>query len=718
VKTTIFMTMMLTAAGLAGAGYGGTTTQTAEQKGPLPVTVSTNPLIAPFETPFGVPPFSQIKDDHYIPAFERGMEEQRAEVQAIISNPQEATFENSVAALDYSGSLLSRVSNVFLPMHSAESNDRIQEIAKEIAPKLSAHRDQIVMEPRLFERIKDVHDRRDGISLAREQRRLLEEMYKKFVRGGAQLEPAQKARLAGINQRISVLEVQFGDDLLAENNEFKLIIEKSEDLSGLPANAVTAAAEAANRVGFAGKWMFTLHKPSWIPFLQFSDRRDLRREMFEGYIERGNHDDKNDNKAILAELAKLRIEAANLLGYPSHAHYVLSNNMAGTPDKVYELLNQLWEAALPVTRAEAAALQEMIDQEGGSFELAPWDWWYYTEKIRKQKYQISDEELRPYFELANVQQGAFDIAARLYNLRFVPRDDLPVYQKDVKAVEVLEKEGNHIGVLYLDYFPRPGKRQGAWMTAYRNQEVRMGQFVTPVVANVFNFSEPTADAPALLSLEEVETLFHEFGHALHGLLSQVTFPSLAGTNVVRDFVELPSQFMENWAVEPTTLKHYALHYESGVPIPDALIEKIREARHFNQGFETTEYLAASFLDLDWHTLTQDPGPVDVNRFEQEGLDRIGLIPQIVSRYRSPYFAHIFSGGYSSGYYSYIWSAVLESDAYTAFQEKENLFDAATAAAFREFILSAGNTADPMELYVQFRGRTPEIEPLLEKRGLK
>jgi peptidyl-dipeptidase Dcp len=406
VKTTIFMAIMAAAAGLAGAGYGGTTTQAAEQKGSPPVTVSTNPLIAPFETPFGVPPFSKIKDDHYIPAFEKGMEKQRAEVQAIISNPQEATFENTVAALDYSGLALSRVSNVFFPMHSAETNDRIQEIAKEIAPKLSAHRDHIVMEPELFERIRHVHDQRDSIRLTQEERRLLEEMYKGFVRGGAELEPAGKARLTEINQRISVLTVQFGDNLLAENNEFKLILEKPEDLSGLPANAVTAAAEAAKQAGSEGKWMFTPHKPSWIPFLQFSDRRDLRREMFEGYIERGNHGDKNDNKAILAELVKLRIEAANLLGYPSHAHYVLSDNMAGAPDKVYELLNRLWEAALPITRAEAAALQEMIDEEGSNFELAPWDWWYYTEKLRRQKYQISDEELRPYFKLAKVQQGA------------------------------------------------------------------------------------------------------------------------------------------------------------------------------------------------------------------------------------------------------------------------------------------------------------------------
>ncbi len=676
-----------------------------------------NPLLEEFDAPFGVPPFEEIQDEHYLPAFEVAIEEHRDEINIIAGNADGPTFDNTVAALDYSGRLLTKVRNVFFPKHSADTNERIQEIAKEVAPKLSAHGDSILMNTDLFARLKVVHDKRDELEMDSEQRRLLEETYKMFVRGGAELDEAKKTRLTEINQRLAVLRVQFGENLLAENNAFKLAIEKQEELAGLPDNAVAAAAAAATEAGLEGKWVFTLHKPSWIPFLQFSERRDYREKMFKGYINRGDLGDEKDNKTLIAETVKLRIERANLLGYPTHAHYVLEENMAKTPAKVLELLGRLWDAALPVTKAEAAELQAMIKKEGAALKLEPWDWWYYTEKLRKQKYDLSDEELRPYFKLENVQNGAFEIATKLYGLKFVTRDDLPVYHHDVRVVEVQEADGKHVGILYLDYHPRASKRQGAWMTAYRSQAVRDDMFVTPVVANVFNFSEATGETPALLSFDEVETLFHEFGHGLHGLLSNVKYPGLAGTNVCRDFVELPSQFMENWAVEPTVLKAYAKHYQTGETIPDELIEKIRKARHFNQGFATTEYLAASFLDMSWHTLEQDPGEVDVNQFEKGELDKIGLIPEIVSRYRSTYFAHIFAGGYSSGYYSYIWSAVLDSDAFAAFKEKEDMFDPDTAAAFREMILSKGNTSDPMELYVKFRGAEPKIEPLLEKRGL-
>ena len=715
-----------------GAGCRGTTQQAgapglaAQPSKPTPpsaegsptVHAKDNPLLQEFSTPFGVPPFDQITDAHYVPAFEAAMAAHVAEVEAIAEATEAPTFASTVGALDYSGAQLQQVALVFFAKLSADTNEGLQAMAKEVAPRLSAHEDAILMNPALFARIKAVHDTRSERTLTPEQLRLLEETYKRFVRGGAELEGAAKARLSEINQRLSVLSVQFSDNLLAENNAFKLVVEKKEDLAGLPASSIAAAAEAAKEAKLEGKWVFTLHKPSWIPFLQFSERRDLRERMFNGYIERGNHGDERDNKATLLEMARLRIERARLLGYASHAHYVLEDNMARTPERVHELLSKLWEAALPVTKAEVAGLQAMIDKEGGGFKLQPWDWFYYTEKLRLAKYDLSDEELRPYFELGRVQKGAFSVATRLFGLQFKARTDLPVYRPEVQAVEVLDADGTHVGVLYLDYPTRASKKQGAWMTEYRGQQRREGTFITPVVVNVFNFPSAHGDTPALLSLEQVETLFHEFGHGLHGLLSQVTYPGLAGTNVVRDFVELPSQFMENWAVEPSVMKSYAVHYKTGEPIPDALIEKIRRARHFDQGFQTTEYLAASMLDLAWHTLGEDPGAVDVVAFEEKAMEELGLIPQIAPRYRSTYFAHIFAGGYSSGYYSYIWSAVLDSDAFAAFKEKPDLFDPATAAAFRKHVLAAGNTADPMALYVSFRGAEPSIEPLLEKRGLK
>jgi len=683
------------------------------------VDTANNPLLKEFDTPFGVPPFDRITDEHYLPAFEAAMAAHVAEVEALTAASAEPTFANTVAALDYSGASLQQVALVFFAKLSADTNKGLQALAKKVAPRLSAHEDAILMNAALFARVKKVHAARKELGLNPEQLRLVEETYKRFVRGGAELSGDAKARLSEINQRLSVLRVQFGDNLLAENNTFKLVVDKKEDLAGLPPSSVGAAAAAAKEAKLEGKWVFTLHKPSWIPFLQFSERRELRERMFKGYIERGNHGDERDNKATLVEMARLRIERSKLLGYPSHAHYVLEDNMAGTPKRVRELLTKLWDAALPVTVAEKEAMQALIDQEGGGFKLQPWDWFYYAEKLRKAKYDLSEEELRPYFELGRVQQGAFAVATRLFGLKFVTRTDIPVYRPEVKVVEVLDAADKHVGILYLDYPTRASKKQGAWMTEYRGQQRRVdGTFVTPVVVNVFNFPSPQNGEPALLSLEQVETLFHEFGHGLHGLLSNVTHPGLAGTNVVRDFVELPSQFMENWAVEPSVMKTYAVHHKTGEPIPDALIDKIRRARHFNQGFGTTEYLAASVLDLAWHTLTEDPGEVDAVAFEKKAMDELGLIPEIAPRYRSGYFAHIFAGGYSSGYYSYIWSAVLDSDAFAAFKEKPELFDAATAKAFLTHVLSAGNTRDPMELYVAFRGAEPSIDPLLEKRGLK
>jgi peptidyl-dipeptidase Dcp len=708
-------------AGLGPTGCGGpqpiTGTQEVHVQVPDQQPACDNPLLAEFDGPLGVPPFDRIRDGHYLPAFEAAMEAHRAEVEALAASAEPPTFANTVAALDAAGRALDRTSRVFFAKNSADTNDAIQAVAREIAPRLSAHRDAILMDGRLFARIKAVHDGREGAGLDAEQLRLVEETHQDFVRGGANLAPEDKQRLAAINERLALLGVRFRENLLAENNAFKLVIERTEDLSGLPESSVIAAAEAARQAGLEGEWVFTLHKPSWIPFLQFSDSRELRKRMFEAYANRGNNGDERDNKAILAEMAVLRIERAGLLGAPTHAHHVLEENMAREPAKVRELLDRLWAPALEVVKAEAAALSALKKKDKAGAEIRPFDWWYYTEKLRKRKFDLSDEELRPYFELSRVQQGAFEVARRLWGLEFAPRDDLPVYHEEARAFEVREADGRPLGVLYVDYHPRPGKGQGAWMTAYRGQERRDGERVAPVVANVFNFTRSTGGKPALLSLEEVETLFHEFGHGLHGLLSDVTWPGLAGTNVARDFVELPSQIMENWATEPEVLRLYARHFENGEPMPEALIEKIRKSQHFNQGFATTEYLAASYLDLAWHTLERDPGELDVARFEAEALKRIGLVPEVAPRYHSTYFAHIFAGGYSAGYYSYIWSAVLDSDAFAAFQEKGDLFHPATARAFREHVLSKGNSADPMELYVRFRGAEPRIEPLLKKRGL-
>jgi len=706
--------MGLTAAAL-GSGCGAPQPVTKDEK--TVVAVPENPLLAEFDTPLGVPPFDLILDEHYLPAFAAAIEAHKTEIEAIATSAEPPAFANTVAALDVSGSLLERVSRIFSAKNAADTNDELQAVAKEIAPRLSAHQDSILMDARLFARIEAIHEGRERAGLDPEQARLLEVTHRDFVRGGAELEGPAKERLAAINERLALLRVRFRENLLAENNAFRLVVDRAEDLAGLPESSVAAAAEAAAGAGLDGKWVFTLHKPSWIPFLQFSERRELRRKMFEGYIRRGNNDDERDNKEILTEMARLRIERAKLLGSPTHAHHVLAENMAKEPARVIDLLDRLWKPTVEVMRAEARDLAAAMKKDKVPGELRPWDWWYYTEKLRKQRYDLSDDELRPYFELSRVQLGVFEVARRLFGLQFLPREDLPVYHEEVRVFEVLEADGTHLGVLYLDYHPRPGKSQGAWMTSYRGQQRRDGRRIPPVVVNVFNFPRPAGDQPALLSGDEVRTMFHEFGHALHGLFSDVTYRGLGGTSVARDFVELPSQIMEHWAVEPEVLRSYARHHETGEPIPDGLIEKIRRSEHFNQGFITGEYLAAAYLDLDWHMLEEDPGEIDVNRFERESMKRIGLIPEIEPRYHSGYFAHIFAGGYSAGYYAYIWSAVLDADAFAAFQERGDIFHQDTARALREHILSRGNTAEPMDLYVRFRGAEPAIEPLLKKRGL-
>jgi len=670
--------------------------QSGDQPGPQD-TSQRNPFFVEYNTPFGVPPFDQIQLEHYMPAFEEGIARHNAEIAAIVNNENPPTFRNTIEALDQSGVLLTNVSNVFFNLNSSMTNDEMQELAKKVAPMLSAHQDDIILNGELFAKVKAVHDAKSGMRLTAEQTKLLDDFYKNFVRNGANLDETKKAKLREINEELSVLTLKFGENVLKENNTFEMVIEDEKDLAGLPDAAISGAAEAGAERGHEGKWVFTLHKPSMIPFLQYAENRALREKIFKAYINRGDNNNELDNKDTLAKIAALRVERANLLGYKTHAHFVLEENMAKEPETVYELLDELWTPALARAKAEAADMQKMIDAEGGSFELEAWDWWYYAEKIKKARYDLDEEMLRPYFELENVRQGAFELATRLYGITFTEITDIPKYHEDVKVFEVKEADGSHIGLLYVDYFPRESKRGGAWMSAFRKQSKRGGGNITPVIVNCGNFSKPTGDKPALLSWDEVTTLFHEFGHGLHGLLSECTYESLSGTSVATDFVELPSQIMENWASEPEVLKMYARHYETGQPMPDELIEKIRKARHFNQGFATTEYLAASFLDMDWHTLTE-PKVLDPIAFEKESLDRIGLISEIVVRYRSPYFRHIFAGGYASGYYSYIWAEVLDADAFQAFKET-SLFDRKTAKAFRDNILAAGGTeeADPVRI---------------------
>ncbi|MFW5657580.1 MAG: M3 family metallopeptidase, partial [Bacteroidota bacterium] len=566
-----------------------------------------------------------------------------------------------------------------------------------------------------FKRVSEVYEAKDALELNKEQAKLLEETYKNFSRSGANLIEADKENLREINQKLSVLTLQFGENVLSETNEYKLVIEDEADLAGLPESVIASAAEAAKSTGDDGKWVFTLHNPSMIPFLQFADNRDLREEIYKAYLYRGNKDNENDNKAIIAEIVNLRVKRAKLLGYETHAHYVLADNMAQNPDNVYSLLNELWEKSLPMTKKEAASLQQMISNSGEDFKLESWDWWYYAEKLRKEKYDLDEKTLRPYFKLENVREGVFTVINNLWGLQFVEQNELPKPHPDVQAYEVLEADGNHVGILYLDFFPRESKRSGAWMSSYRKQNRAKGIESTPVITTVYNFTKPSGEEPALLSIDEVLTFFHEMGHALHGLLSNCTYNSLSGTSVSRDFVELPSQIMENWALQPEVLALYAKHYQTGEVIPEDLVSKIKASANFNQGFAMTEYLAASFLDMDYHTQASE-NELDVATFERSSLEKIGLIPEIASRYRSTYFQHVFSGGYSSGYYSYIWAEVLDSDAFEAFEEK-GLFDQETALSFRENILSKGGTDDPMKLYTKFRGQEPSIEPLLKKRGL-
>jgi peptidyl-dipeptidase Dcp len=679
-------------------------------------TPAENPLLAEhWDTPFGTPPFDLIRDEHFLPAFEQAMAEKRAEVAAISARTDTPTFENTIAALDRTGVLLEQVESVFSNLNSADTNDTRQSIARTLAPQRAALNDDILLDPALFARVKAVWDARDQEGLSHDQLRLLRETYRMFVRGGAALTPEQKERFREINRELASLSVTFGDNVLKATNSYRLVVDDPAELAGLPPRVVQGAAESAKAAGHEGKWVFTLHWPSLWPFMEAADSRALREKLLAAYAGRTGAGTEADNRPVLTRMASLRAERARLLGYASHADYVLEDRMAETPARAKALLDQVWPAARTVAAREAADMQAMIDAASGGFRLGAADWRYYAEKIRRERYALDEDTVRAYFPLERVRAGAFEVARRLYGITVTERPDLPTYHPDVKAFEVKEADGRHVGVFYTDYFPRPGKRSGAWSSSYRSQRFADdGTFITPVVVNVGNFSRPSGGDPALLSLDEVKTLFHEFGHGLHALFQRVAYRGIRRTST--DFVELPSQIMENWAFEPEVLALYARHFRTGELIPDELVGAIRRARTFNQGFATVEYAAAAYLDLAWHTWTA-PREVDADAFEQETLERLGMPAEILPRYRSTYFQHIFSGGYSAGYYSYLWSAVLDADAFEAFREK-GLFDPATAAAFRKEVLERGGSDEAMVMFLRFRGREPSVEPLLVRRGLK
>lgn len=681
----------------------------------LAQTISNNPFFEEWNTPFQTPPFTKIKNEHFLPALREGIKQQRAELDRIINNPDTPGFQNTIAALEKSGKLLTKVSRVFFNLTSANTNDELQKVAEIITPELTKLNNDIYLNEKLYLRIKSIYDEREKLNLNKEELRLLENYYKDFTRAGIGLDEEKKKRLREINEQLSSLQLKFGDNLRKETNALALVIEREEDLIGLPDAVIKAASELAEANGLKGKWAFNLQRPSWTPFLQYSQKRELREKLYKAYINRGNNNNEYDNKEIIKKIVNLRIEKAKLLGYETYAHFKLEKNMAKTPENVIKFLNELWIPSINQAKAEADEMQKLIDQEGGNFKLAAWDWWYYSEKVKKAKYALDEEMIRPYFKMENVRKGAFDVASKLFGIKFIKRNDIEVYESDVEVYEVQESDGSLVGILYTDYYPRNGKRAGAWMSYYRGQSNMDGEMIYPLVVNVGNFTKPTSDKPALLSFDDVNTLFHEFGHALNGLFGRSTYPGSKRSPV--DFVELPSQIMENWASHPDVLKIYARHYQTNEPIPDELIQKIQNAQYFNKGFEQTEYLAASFLDMDWHTL-EDYFENDVTKFEENSLNKIGLIPEIASRYQSTNFNHIFGGdGYSAGYYGYSWAAVLDADAFEAFLETD-LFDQNVAKSFRENILEKSGSDDPMELYKKFRGREPKVDALLKRLGFK
>ncbi|MFD2909504.1 M3 family metallopeptidase [Flavobacterium ardleyense] len=678
-------------------------------------TISANPFFNAYATPFQVPPFDLIKNEHFKPAILEGIRQQEEEIKKIVSVKKKAEFNNTIWPMENSGALLSRVSTVFNNLNSANTNEEIQSIAKELAPLFAAHNDNIYLNEELFQRVKYVWDNQNRKRLTKEQDMLLENTYKNFVRSGANLSAEGKKKLREINAALAISTLKSGQNILAETNSYELVISNKKDLDGLPAGLIETAYADAKARGKEGKWVFTLANSSVMPFLKYCDSRKLRKEIWTAYQMRANNGNANDNKELAVKIANLRGEKARLLGYESHADYVLEKSMAKKPETANKLLQDLWTPAVNMAKKEAEDIQILMKLENIKGDVQPYDWRYYTEKIRKVRFDLDEQEMKPYFSLEQTREGVFAVCKKLYGLKFKQLYTVPKYHEDVTVWEVTEAKGTHVGILYMDFHPRASKRGGAWMTSYRSQKTSKGKRVDPVVSIVCNFTKPTENAPALLTFDEVTTFFHEFGHALHGLLSNVTYESLSGTNVPRDFVELPSQIMENWAAEPQVMKMYAKHYDTGVVIPDALIQKMQKASTFDQGFITTEYLAASFLDMEYHSQKQAI-KTDAETFEKQAMDKIGLPSSIIPRYRSTYFNHIFAGGYSAGYYSYIWSGVLDTDAFDVFKTN-GLFNQKEASSFRKNILEKGGTQDPMELYKNFRGAAPSVKPLLKKRGL-
>lgn len=684
--------------------------------GPKADNTASNPFFAEYTTPYGVPPFDKIKIEHFKPAYLRGMEEQQQEIEEIVTQKEAPDFENTIVALDQSGRLLSKVGTVFGGLNSANTNDEMQALSKEMSPLQSKHRDDIRLNPKLFARIKAVYERRNELGLDKEQMKLLENTYKDFVRGGANLNAEQQTRLRQLNSEIALLQLTFGQNMLKETNDFRLVIEREEDLSGLPDNLVAGAADAAKAAGLEGKWVFTLQNPSIMPFLQFSDRRELREQILKAYLNRGNRNNDADNKEIVKKLVALRLEKARLMGYEDYAGFALDDRMAKNEENVYNLLEQVWKPTLVKAKEEAGDLQAMMRKDGIKDELQSWDWRYYNEKVKKARFDLDENQIRPYLKLENVRNGMFYVANRLYGITFTELTDIPKPHEEAVAFECKDGDGTLLGVLYMDYFPRPGKRGGAWCGGYRSQTYQDGKRVAPVVTIVTNFTRPSNGQPALLSPDEANTMFHEFGHALHSLFRDVHYYGVAG--VPRDFVELPSQIMEHWVFEPEVLKVYAKHYQTGEIIPAELIGKLDKSGKYGQGFVTSEYLQASLLDMDYHILKEIPADFDVLKFEEESMGRLGALPQIPPRYRTTYFNHTMGGGYTAGYYSYMWAEVLDADAYEAFVETGDIFDPVTAGKFRKYVLTPGSIDDAMVMYKNFRGAEPGIDPLLRNRGLK
>lgn len=676
-----------------------------------------NPLLEDWNTPFGIPPFEQVKPEHYLPAFKEAMAQEKAEIDAIVNNPDEPTFENTILAYNNTGELLSRVSSVFSSVSGVRSDDVIRAIAKELSPIRSAHSNEIRLNDKLFQRIKAVYDKRDELDLTRSQMRLLTEIYKGFESGGANLPEDKKAELKRLNTELSTLQLDFGQNLLTETAAYILTIDNEDDLKGLTDGQIAEAASRAEKAGQPGKWMFGLDNPSIMPFLENAENRELRRQMLDAYLTRANHDDAADNKEIIKKLVDLRMQRAQLLGYESCAAYILEDRMAKTPEAVYDLLDQVWGPALKAAKAEAADMRNIIAREGSGIDLEACDWRFYFQKSMNDKFDLSEAQLAPYFRMENVREGIFYVANRLYGITFKQLENVPLPHPDATAFECLDEDGSHLGVVFFDMFARPGeKRGGAWCGGFRSSYYKDGVRVAPLVSIVGNFTRPVGDQPALLTTDEVETYFHEFGHGLASLFKQSEFRR--GPGYPTDFVELPSQIMEHWAFHPEVLKVYAKHYQTGETIPQELIDKLEKAGKYGQGFATVEYLAASYLDMDYHVLTSMPENLDVNAFEAKVLGDRGLIPQIPPRYRSTYFNHTFGGGYTAGYYSYIWAEVLDSDAFEAFVETGDIFDRATANRFRNEVLAKSADDDAMNLYLNFRGKKPGIEPLLRNRGLK